>query len=174
MSVIGYFTTSPVVLMRRWEPLQECTSDFYAVGSTAEEACCYPVITELFYNQGAIPPGDAGNPLYLYGCGNTLFTGYIDSGPYQVINGIINYGVIVVCPICPSSCECFEIWGPDLLVYASWTDCCGDVYTDEPIQSGAKLCLQLNRDGSPTIQFSTSGDYTATGDQCECGQSCGR
>ena len=184
MSVIAYFTTSPVVLMRRWDPSggtttttttieSLCTSAFYGVGSTLEEACCSPVITELFYNQVAIAPGDVGNPLYLYGCGDTLFTGYIDFGPYEVTNGIINYAPFV-CPICPESCECFEIGGDSLLIYASWTDCCGNVYTDEPIQNGAKLCLRLDRGGNPIIQFSTSGDYTATGNACVCGQSCGR
>jgi hypothetical protein len=184
MSVIGYFTTSPVVLMRRSEPSggtttttttieSLCTSAFYGVGSTLEEACCSPVITELFYNQVAIAPGDVGNPLKETSCTGTLFTGYIDSGPYEVTNGIINYAPFV-CPICPEPCECFEIVGDSLFIYASWTDCCGNVHIDESLENGAKLCLQLDRGGNPNITFSTSGSYIALGTTCVCGGSCGR
>ena len=160
--------------MRRWKPLQEeCGSDYYLIGSTTEEVCCFPSMEKLYYNQGAIPPGDAGNPLYLYGCGDTLFTGYID-GPYQVTNGIIDYGTIIVCPICPQPCECFIIEGDGLLINASWTDCCENEESGF-IMNGERLCIKLNRDGSPRIQFNSSGAYyTATGNPCACGESCGR
>lgn len=72
------------------------------------------------------------------------------------------------------SCECFEIGGSSLLIYADWTDCCGNEYISDPIQNGAKLCLQLDRGGNPNITFLSDGYYTATGNACVCGQSCGR
>lgn len=154
-------------------PGGSCTSAFYGVGYTDTEVCCSPVITQLFYNNGAISPGDAGNPLKLTSCTGTLFTGYIDSGPYPVTNGIINYTPIA-CPECPASCECFEIGGSSLLIYADWTDCCGNEYLNDPIQNGAKLCIQLDRSGNPRIQFASDGFYSALGTTCVCGQSCGR
>lgn len=154
-------------------PGGSCTSAFYGVGYTPEEVCCFPVIEQLFYNQGAISPGTAGNPLKLTSCTGTLFTGYIDSGPYQVTNGIIN-NTPIACPECPTSCECFEILGESLLIYADWTDCCGNEHLSEPIQNGAKLCIQLDRNGNPRIQFNASGEAIATGNPCVCGQSCGR
>jgi hypothetical protein len=143
-----------------------CTSAFYGVGYTVEEVCCSPLIEQLFYNQVAIAPGDAGNPLYLYGCGDTLFTGYIDSGPYPVTNGIINY-IPIACPECPASCYCYNLVLEAFSTDYEYTDCCGERFSGNTSQ-GFTICCDANNP-----PFASSGTWYQLG-PCNCGDVCGR